>query len=982
MLTLNPSDVTLLSTTQTVANKADALAMLADILVKDGLTTPDYLAGMQQREALHATYLGEGIAIPHGTPESRDAIINTGIRLAHFPQGVRWDDDGHMVYLAVAIAAKSDEHLQVLQLLTRALSQPTGDGDTVEHRIKTAQSAQDILAVLQGDASGQVLPSLTLHENLIETGLTTDDIDEVVFTAGKLLKQQHLVKHGFVSQLHLEQAINLNEGIWCVVSDKQVVQPAVSLVRLTQPLTFILKNEPQVLNTLVCIADHATMDNQQLSNLLDVLFTPNALPASFDRHELAQVIGATLIPDWQSQSVILANAHGLHARPATQLVKICQGFSGDILVKTGSDHNSGDFVSAKSLTKLLSLGATRGQTLTFMAQPNTDAESGLSQVIAAVTAGLGETVEPITTANIESVIQPHLKANMAPVSFDSFAEPITDFEDDHAYKATIASTGLAIATAYVMRPQVFDFEPYASDYGQEKAQLQQALDAVKHDLNDFIAHADDDSIHAIFSAHLAMLDDPDLLDQVDERLQQQYSAPMAWSQAIEATASGQEQLNDALLAARAADLRDVGNKVLAQLCGAAPMTLPDKPYILVTHDLVPSDVAQLDKDNVLGFITAIGGASSHSAIVARALGIPALVGAGDAVLQIADGSQVLIDATTGYFYINPNHERVQQALSQQSQMAKLQTVAKAHAHEPAITSDNHRVEVAVNIGNVHDTANAVALGAEAVGLLRTELVFMGHATAPDEAQQIQDYGVVLDALQGRPLVVRTLDVGGDKPLPYLPLPHEDNPFLGLRGIRLTLRRQELLREQLTALIKAANGRPLRIMFPMIGRLEDWRAAKAILDEIVQAHPCPDLQVGIMVEVPSIAILAPTLAKEVDFFSIGTNDLTQYTLAIDRGHPLLSSEADGLHPSILMLINRTVDAAHAHGKWVGVCGELASDAKAVPILLGLGVDELSVSASMIPMLKAQIRTLNFADCAKLATQAINCATAEQVRNLVN
>lgn len=265
--------------------------------------------------------------------------------------------------------------------------------------------------------------------------------------------------------------------------------------------------------------------------------------------------------------------------------------------------------------------------------------------------------------------------------------------------------------------------------------------------------------------------------------------------------------------------------------------------------------------------------------------------------------------------------------------------------------------------------------------MRTELVFMAHRQAPDEDVQEKEYRHVLDTLAGRPLVVRTLDVGGDKPLPYLPIDVEENPFLGVRGIRLTLRKPQLLRQQLTALVRAADDRPLRIMFPMVGRIEEWRAAKAILDEVLLKHPCPNLEVGIMIEVPSAALIAPLLAKEVDFFSIGTNDLTQYTLAIDRGHPVLSGEADGLHPSILMLIDQTVRAAHAQQKWVGVCGELAADPKAVPVLLGLGVDELSMSASSIPLVKAQIRQLNFADCQQLAQQALKCESAFAVRSFV-
>lgn len=398
------------------------------------------------------------------------------------------------------------------------------------------------------------------------------------------------------------------------------------------------------------------------------------------------------------------------------------------------------------------------------------------------------------------------------------------------------------------------------------------------------------------------------------------------------------------------------------------------------HDVGPSDVARLDKDRVAGILTAVGGASAHSAIVARALAIPAVVGAGADVLKIESNTTVLINGDNGEFIANPESSLIQHAVEERERQRLIRIEAEKHCMEPAATTDGHHVEIAANIGKVDATAKAVQCGAEAIGLLRTELVFMAHKNAPNEEVQEADYRVVLDALEGRPVVVRTLDVGGDKPLPYLPIAPEENPFLGIRGIRLTLRKPELLRQQLTALLKAADDRPLRIMFPMIGRVEEWRAAKAILDEVREQYPCQNLEVGIMIEVPSAALLSPILAQEVDFFSIGTNDLTQYTMAIDRGHPHLSAEADGLHPSILLLIDQTVRAAHQYGKWVGICGELAADPKAVPVLMGLGVDELSMSATSIPLVKAQIRKLSFSECKLIAQQALRCDSATAVRAL--
>lgn len=1006
MLTLQPQHVTL---NQTARDKNHALQILADILTEDALTTPDYLAGLQTRETQSATYLGQGIAIPHGTPASRTAIIDTGVRLVQFPDGVVWDNNNHRVYLAVVIAAKSDEHLQVLQLLTKALSQ--SQGDNVENDIKHATTPEQIIGILMG----KPLP-LFLHENLIRTQVASNDIDEVIYQAGQLLKAQKKVGSGFTSSLDFQQAVHLSDKHWAVVSDTAVLEPAVSVVQLSKPMTLdfladsFLKdnllensqgqNPPMQLDTLVCIANHPRLEPTALASFLDTLLTHNTLPEHATAKDLAHTIGAEITPDWQRQSVVLANAHGLHARPATALVKVCQPLEGEILVAA----DDSPYVSAKSLTKLLSLGATYGQTLHFMAEPNTSAAAQLDMVIQAVTSGLGETVQPISqtitptlqsppTSQSTSVFHPlieSLSQNTAPdfASFLQASDTLLPLENDQAYPAVIASSGYAVGEAFVKRKLQFNFSELAHDKTLEKQQLDQAISAVKADLATLIDTASSQNIKDIFTAHIAIMDDPEVQSEVNARIDTGLSAPMAWSRYIDQTATAQSQLKNSLLAERADDLRDIGNKVLMKLCHVTAATVPEHPYILVMAGIVPSDVASLDKSRVIGILTAVGGASSHSAIMARTLGIPTLVGAGEAILQIADSSQILLNAETGYFYVNPNRERVATTLAEKAQYEALQATAQADCLMPAVTLDNHAVEVAVNIANVHDTAKAVTLGAEAVGLLRTELVFMSHHVAPDDAMQQQDYDTVFEALQGRPLVVRTLDVGGDKPLPYLPMPHEENPFLGLRGIRLSLRRPDMLKEQLTALLKSASktpNRPLRIMFPMIGRIEEWHSAKAILDSVRadipgDFHQQNSLEVGIMVEVPAAALLAPILAKEVDFFSVGTNDLTQYTLAIDRGHPVLSAEADGLHPSVLMLIDQTVKAAHAHGKWVGVCGELASDSKAVPILVGLGVDELSVSATRIPMLKAQIRTLNFQHCQQIAQKALQCGTATDVRGL--
>ncbi|MEI2556252.1 phosphoenolpyruvate--protein phosphotransferase [Acinetobacter pittii] len=945
MLALEPRHIHM---NQHAVDKKHALQCLVDILVKDGLVTPDYITGLINREQQSATYLGQGIAIPHGTPQSREFILETGIRLAHFPEGIIWDGENR-IYLAVVIAAKSDEHLQVLQILTRALMHD------VSEQVKNAKQPEQIIEILQAQPL-----SLTLHENLIQTEIESQDIEDLFWSASQILKKHNFVKCGFLSSLDPDQVIQLQDQIWSISSSKFVQQPAISIVKPHHALDL----GGQKLNTLVCIAANEQLDSQRFNRLIDILFNPEQV-AQLDQtqapNEIAKIIGADVIPDWPHRSVVLANAHGLHARPATHLVNLTKSFQGDMQVAV----DEGNFVSAKSLTRLLALGCKRGQTLRFIAEPETDAVEALDKVILAVQQGLGEEVEPIQSSDIKVEQSSEIPSHSKPLS---------------ANTGIAASSGLAFGPVHVIKPKVYQYERMGLSVKAEKEKLDIALHAVKNNIHQVIAKSEVAEIKQIFQAHLEMLDDPDLINGVYQKINLNLSAPAAWHEHIEAAAKQQAALPDRLLAERATDLRDIGDRVLAQLCGEVIIEEPKEPYILIMYDVGPSDVARLNKDRVAGILTAVGGASAHSAIVARALGIPAIVGAGDQVLDIEQKSSLLINGDTGAFILNPNAQQIEQAKQERELQKKIREEAERHSQEPAITLDQHQIEIAANLGKVQATPHAVECGAEAIGLLRTELVFMAHSSAPSEATQEADYRIVLDALAGRPLVVRTLDVGGDKPLPYLPIAGEENPFLGLRGIRLTLRQPELLRQQLIALLKAADDRPLRIMFPMIGRVEEWRAAKAILDEVKATYPCADLQVGIMIEVPSAALLAPILAQEVDFFSIGTNDLTQYTLAIDRGHPILSAEADGLHPSILQLIDQTVKAAHKHGKWVGICGELAADPKAVPILMGLGVDELSMSPNSIPLVKAQIRTLNYSQAQVLAKRALECDSATAVRQL--
>ncbi len=400
----------------------------------------------------------------------------------------------------------------------------------------------------------------------------------------------------------------------------------------------------------------------------------------------------------------------------------------------------------------------------------------------------------------------------------------------------------------------------------------------------------------------------------------------------------------------------------------------------MADDLTPSDTAALAQSRVLGLCTAAGGPTAHAAIIARALNIPAVVSAGDRVLGLAGGSVVILNGDAGQLTLDPDAEAIGQAqAAQEAQRSRRAGAAKA-AGEPAITLDGYRVEVVANIGGVADAERAVAAGAEGVGLLRTEFLFLDRSAAPSEQEQFEAYRAIVLAMRGLPVVVRTLDIGGDKPLAYIQMPHEANPFLGERGLRLCLNRPELLRQQVRAILRASAFGPVRIMFPMVADLDEWRAARRLVEAECEDLGSPRVDLGIMVEVPSAALMAEAFAPEIDFFSVGTNDLTQYTLAMDRGHPVMAAKSDALHPAVLRLIARTVEAAHQAGKWAGVCGELGSDPQAVPILVGLGVDELSVSAPAVPRVKAQVRALALSQARALGQQALACATAPEVRRL--
>lgn len=557
-------------------------------------------------------------------------------------------------------------------------------------------------------------------------------------------------------------------------------------------------------------------------------------------------------------------------------------------------------------------------------------------------------------------------------------------------KGITASPGIAIGPIYHYRPRRVTAERYHIDNeGAEISRLETALVDARQELDALSAQAQDSlsaDEAAIFEAHRMFLDDPELLDRVYTLiLADRVNAEYAWQAGTQHYAAALEAIDDAYLAARAADVKDVAQRVLRRLSGVASLaTGPEEAAIIVAEDLAPSDTLALDKGKVIAFCTAGGGPTSHVAILSKALGIPAIVGLGDEVCRCQAGVRAIADGTDGTLLIEPDEATLAEYQRRADVLRQARDTAFAAASQPAATTDGVRVEVAANIGSVEEAAVALASGAEGVGLLRTEFLYLDRENPPDEEEQTAIYRTIFETMGQRPVVARTLDIGGDKPAPYIEMPAESNPFLGLRGVRLSLARPDLFHTQLCALLRAGEGRNLKIMFPMVASLEDVTAARRSLDEARASLDARGLSyarrldVGIMVEVPSAAIIADALADSVDFFSIGTNDLAQYTLAADRTNADVAPIADAFHPAVLRLIGMIAEAAHARGRWVGLCGELAGDPLAAPALLGLGLDEFSMSPRSIPLVKQAIRRFSIEQARQIARRALSLRTANEVR----
>jgi phosphoenolpyruvate-protein phosphotransferase len=681
--------------------------------------------------------------------------------------------------------------------------------------------------------------------------------------------------------------------------------------------------------------------------------------------DAARQASVTNVMEEARQQITLVHAGGLHARPAARAREAARGFDARVEVRY-----EGRKAAIESVVGLLGLGAGEGATVELLGV-GPQAQAAIDAIAHELTREAHGEVEE----------KPARQSSPAPqVVSRPAGEPLAP----NTLAGVCAAPGVAVGK--LVRWDDADIDPPEQASGTSAAEsrlLDKAIASVDADLDTTVRDASQRGAvgeAGIFAVHRVLLEDPTLLDAARDLISLGKSAGFAWRAAIRAQIGILSNIEDALLAERAADLRDIEKRVLRALgyTNAAARTLPEEA-VLAAEEFTPSDLSSLDRSRVTALLMARGGATSHAAILARQAGIPALVAIGDALLAIAQGTQVVVNATSGRLEFAPTELDVERARSERSRLAGVREANRRTSQQAAVTTDGHAIEVAANIATLDDAKAALDNGADAVGLLRTELLFIHRAAAPTTDEHRQSYQAIVDALSGRTAIIRTLDVGADKEVDYLTLPPEPNPALGLRGIRLAQVRPDLLDDQLRGLLAVRPFGAVRILLPMVTDVGELIRIRKRIDEFArELGRTEPIEVGVMIEVPSAALLADQLAQHADFLSIGTNDLTQYTLAMDRCQADLAAQADGLHPAVLRLIAATVQGAAKHGKWVGVCGALAGDPLAMPLLVGLGVTELSVDPVSVPGIKARVRNLDYQLCHQRAQDALALESAQAVR----
>jgi phosphocarrier protein FPr/phosphocarrier protein len=666
-----------------------------------------------------------------------------------------------------------------------------------------------------------------------------------------------------------------------------------------------------------------------------------------------------------TKTVRIADPHGIHARPAGLIAEIAKSASSEVMVRFG-DRTA----SAASPVGLLLLGAACGDELTIEAE-GADAEATVTAIAARIESAAAQApAAAVTSATPAAPLTPDAVAMIA----DGMPLDIT---------GVTGAPGTAVGVSLRLVQEAFEVAETGGDVETELAGLRQALNATAATLAERIASSSGKQAE-ILAAHLAFVEDPDLRQAAWALIREGTSAAFAWKRAVEAQASALRKLGNPVLAERAADLEDICRQVLRALFGKSESEVVLPPgAVIFADDLLPSQFAELDTSKIAGLVLAGAGPTAHIAILAASKGIPAVVVAGANALRVPDGQKVIVTADNASARVNPPAAEYDATIEVVTRRKARREAGRAATMSPCVMADGTRIEVVANLGGPADVEAAVESGAEGCGLMRSEFLFLNRATAPSEDEQFAQYQAMAKGLGDRPLIIRTLDAGADKDVPYMNLPAEENPALGLRGVRMSLWQPELLRQQIRAILRVEPYGQAKILLPMVATLADLREVRRVIDaEMAALGRTFPIQVGIMIEVPSAALIAERFAAEVDFFSVGTNDLTQYTLAIDRVNARLAKQLDAYHPAVLRLIGLAAEGARAKGKWVGVCGSLASFPLAAPLLIGLGVTELSATAGSIPEIKAFVRTLNKSQCVAAAQQALSLESGDAVRRLLH
>ncbi|MDX1474224.1 MAG: phosphoenolpyruvate--protein phosphotransferase [Reinekea sp.] len=952
MLELKPTDVRL---DATALDKTAAISQIIADMVADGMVAPGYEAGMQVRETQTSTYLGNGIAIPHGTPETKDQVLKTGVKVLRFANGIDWGD-GQIVYTAIGIAAKSDEHLAILRQLTHVIT-----NDDLSARLHATPDVAEVLSILKGE---QFTPSLEMNASLVRTGVDIQQVSEAVSLAASILYAGDYCSTAQRNELLDAEPLDFGDGIWINTIQTQNPKTALAIVTSAKTLAEGESGFDILLSLTTSGETHKPLYDRLLQLRRDGKLA--ALKTEKTANGLLRLLKMDAL-EGESIELRLPIEQGLHARPASHLAKLIKSMSAEVWVEN-LDGNGGA-VLGTSVARLIGLGFSHGHLMRFTVAKCDDPQQVLRQLSTAVSEGLGDPVVPVTNL--------HSELNVAPVVPEQQQARVND-----KITGLCGAPGMALGTAKTQRRVAFDVVENSNDRAADAQRFKDALVTLNNQINSTLQNETNESKVQILSMHAELLDDPEFVDATLDMIATGKSAEWSWTFAVDRIASSLEQHSDELLAERASDYRDLGYQLMLILTGQQEQASESSPHILIADEINPSDVVKFDPAIVQAIVTAKGGVTSHAAILARAAGIPLLVGCGDIVLTIADGTPLVVDCDNRYLQLVGSERELDDLREEQAKRRAAYEKAYAERALPAVTTDGVSIEVVANISSSKQVVASLELGSEGVGLFRSEFLYMAHTQEPTHAQQVAEYKAALNAMEtdSQPLIVRTLDVGGDKPLPYLAMPHEENPFLGVRGARLSLLYPDMLKRQLRALFEAADHGLLRVMFPMISDIAEWRAIKAIYNDVAQEFPGITLELGMMIEVPSAALMADVFAKELDFFSVGTNDLTQYTMAVDRGHPVLSKQADSLHPAILRLIKTTVDAAQRNNIWVGVCGELAADPLAAVILLGMGVKELSMSQTAIPVIKAKIRSVSSSDATLLAQNALAAESSDAIRAL--